>query len=547
MSYSIIAAVPIIFTVVFMVFFNWPATKVLPTAWLICVSITLFIWDMNFADVLGYSLYGACKGLEIIITIFGAILILNTLETSGAMKSISLMFTNISPDKRIQAIIVAWFFGCFIEGAAGFGTPAALAGPLLVGLGFPPMAAVIIALVANSTPVSFGVVGLPTMTAISTVQSNVAANGMDMEMFSSCVVNSVAIGHAVAGTFIPLIFISIMLIIYDKKHAVKAIMEITPFAIYAGLSFVVPYVLISIYIGPELPTLLGSVIGIVLVITAVKTNFLIPKTFWYFPDEVKTINPFLSIKSENINIISYRKAWLPYLLIALILVVTRIPIFQLRPFFENMSVTFPSFFGIDKVYELNFMWLPGIMPFLFITIFAQLFYKLNSKSIKNIWYKTFIQMRRPAIAMIAGVSLVQLMLNSGINQGDLPNMIISMAVGAADLSGNAYPILAPLIGVLGAFISGSCTVSNILFSALQFETAMMLGYSPVLMVSLQSIGGAIGNMICINNVVAACATVGLSQMQGKIIRYNIIPVLIYCTIVILFVGSFIYSGKLSLL
>ena len=169
--YAIIAFIPIIVTVVLMVAFNWPAKRALPLAWILALIFGVALWKMSVSHAIAYTLTGFLSAFEVLVIIFGAILIMNTLKRSGAMDSINRMFNGITPDARLQAIIIGFIFGAFIEGAAGFGTPAALAGPLLISVGFPPLAAAIVALEFNSVPVIFGAVGTPTNTAFTTVQA----------------------------------------------------------------------------------------------------------------------------------------------------------------------------------------------------------------------------------------------------------------------------------------------------------------------------------------------------------------------------------------
>ena len=177
--YALIAFIPIIVTVVLMVAFNWPAKWALPLAWILACVIAFAVWKMNIHDMAAYTITGFLSAFETLVIIFGAILIMNTLKRSGAMSAINGMFKGVTKDARILAIIIGWVFGAFIEGAAGFGTPAALAAPLLISVGFPPLAAAIVALICNSTPVCYGAVGTPTNTAFATVKDAVAAGGAD--------------------------------------------------------------------------------------------------------------------------------------------------------------------------------------------------------------------------------------------------------------------------------------------------------------------------------------------------------------------------------
>ena len=240
---------------------------------------------------------------------------------------------------------------------------------------------------------------------------------------------------------------------------------------------------------------------------------------------------------------SLAKAWSPYLLIALILVLTRIPQLGLPKILKSLKIVLPNILGIEKLnYELQWAWQPGVIPFILIAIVTIFIHKMDKVAVKTAWKDAFKQCSGAAIAMFFGVALVQLMLNSKVNTAGLESMMTVMAKSVAAVFGPAFPVVSPFIGISGAFISGSNTVSNMLFAPMQFETASLLKMAPVWILVLQNVGGAIGNMICVNNVVAACATVGVSGVEGKIIRRNMIPLIIYTVIVIIFVGIFMLSG-----
>ena len=527
----ILSFVPIMAVVALLIGFNLPAKKVMPIAWVICVFLALLFWRMQPVDIAAYSIFGALKGVDVLVTIFGAILLLNTLSFSGGMGTISKVFYGISPDRRVQAIIVGWMFNCFIEGAAGFGTPAALAAPLLVGLGFPPLAAVIFTLICNSTAVAFGVVGVPTLTAFSSVEGNVAAAGMSMEAFSSSVTFSIATIHGIVGIFVPLIAVAMMTKVFGGEKSFKPALEIMPFAIFSGLSFAVPYFLVAVFLGPELPSLVGSLIGMVIVITAAKKGFLMPKNVWQFPEKTtwepdwkSTLEiPEQKIKSDMSTV----RAWLPYIIIALILIVTRVPALGLKPAMQSWIIRIPDILGVEGVnYDLQWAWLPGT-TFILISLFTIFLHKMSGSQVRESWISTGKQTAGAAIAMVFGVALVQLMLNTSANAFQYKSMMTMMANALAGFFGGLYPILAPFIGILGAFVSGSNTVSNMLFAPMQFESAVMLQISPAVILALQCVGGGIGSIIGVNNVVAACATVGVQGVEGKIIRRNMVPVLLY--------------------
>jgi lactate permease len=529
----IIAILPILLTIILMTVFRQSAKKALPITWLITVIISLFIWKIDIQNIAAFSLYGAFKAIELLLIVFGAILILNTLKQSGAMSSISHGFYGISSDRRIQVIIIGWMFGAFIEGAAGFGTPAALAAPLLVGLGFPPLAAAMSTLAFNSTPVSFGAVGTPTLAAISQIQPYLS--NTEIIIFGQQLTRWVAGLHGLIGLFMPLVGLIMLTIFFGEKKSIKPALKAAPFAIFAGLSFVLPMNLIAWFTGPELASLLAGFLGLIILVLSVKKKFLIPKDTWDFAKEYQTLATELKTETKMPLLIS----WLPYILIALILTLTRLPQLPFLGWINSFKITIPNILGSGLKYVMTPLYIPGIMPFTFIALITFWLHKMKPKKIKKALINTVNQIKGAAIALIFGVALVQIMLNSGHNSAGLDSMLTMIAKTLANISGNFYPIFAPLLGVLGAFISGSNTMSNILFSSLQYETANLLNIPSVLIVALQVLGGGVGSMIGINNIVTVCATVGITGKEGTLIKRNIVVSLTYALIAGLIVCLFI--------
>ncbi|MBR1497946.1 MAG: L-lactate permease, partial [Oscillospiraceae bacterium] len=220
--YAIIAFIPIIVTIVLMVAFNWPAKRALPLAWLLACILGILVWKMPLFSLdgksaVGQTITGFLSAFETLVIIFGAILIMNTLSQSGAMAAINGMFKGITPDARLQAIIIGFIFGAFVEGAAGFGTPAALAAPLLISVGFPPLCAAMVALIYNSVPVIFGAVGTPTNTAFSTVKDAVEALGGNTDAWKSALTFWSALTMAIGMAFILFVGVGFVCKFYGKN------------------------------------------------------------------------------------------------------------------------------------------------------------------------------------------------------------------------------------------------------------------------------------------------------------------------------------------
>ncbi|MCI2425040.1 L-lactate permease [Candidatus Acetothermia bacterium] len=533
---ALLSILPIILTIILLVGLNWPAKRGMPITWLVTLLIAAGVWGMPVRWLAAASLLGALAAVNILIIIFGAVLLMNTLTRSRAMATINRGFHGISPDRRIQAIIVAWLFGAFIEGAAGFGAPAALAGPLLVGLGFPPLAAAIIALIANNTPVAFGAVGTPMIGGLQAVLNipHVLVDlpaGMDFFHFIDQITIFTAIPHAILGTFTPLLICVILTRLFGKEKSIKSGLRIAPFAIFSGLAFTVPYLGFALLFGPELPSVAGALFGLLLVIYGTRAGWFVPKEGWDFPSAnewpsewVGIVEPQDEATTKSMSIL---RAWLPYLLVAIILLLTRLPLLGVGEVLRRATITWEGILGTTLSYSLPILYLPGTIPFILVALVTIFLHRMSGQAAVSAWSKTCKQIGPAAIALIFAVAMVQVMIHSGYNPYSKESMILTMSGAAAVLFNDIWPLLAPLVGVLGSFISGSNTVSNILFGAFQHGVAVQAEISRLVILGLQSLGGSAGNMIAIHNVVAVAITVGVVGREGKIIKTNFLPALFY--------------------
>lgn len=543
---ALLAFLPILVTIVLMTAFNQPAKRALPIAWALCAIIGFTAWKMDVLAIVAHTLAGFLNSLDATLVIFGAILLMNTLKKSGAMNSIQTGFKSVSNDKRIQAIIIGFMFGSFIEGAAGYGTPAALAGPLLVSLGFPPLAAATVALIFDSAAVSFGAVGTPVVMSMSQLGKTLSDAGIDAGAYQQELTLWSAIPHMAFAIFLPFVGIAVLTKFYGKERSFKPALEVLPFAMFAGISFSVPYLLIAMFLGPEFPSLFSAIIGLVITILAAKAGFLVPKKEWSFADASEWDESWKSkVKTQEEDETEGKRmplilAWMPYVIIALLLIVTRIDAIGLKSILSNdLIVSTGDLFGVKNAsYTFKPAYLPGIVPFMLVALITIPMHRMSRKAAKEAWVVSLKQIAGAAVAIAFGVALVQIMRNSATEQ--VEGMMKIMADFLAGIAGKAYLFIAPFIGVLGAFISGSNTVSNVMFTNLQYDTALNLELSTVAIVALQVVGGAIGNITCINNVVAACATVGTTGAEGKIIKTNIIPMILYTLVALLTVAVLIY-------
>jgi len=533
---SVLALFPIFTVFVLIVLFRWPATRAMPIAFILTCALSLGVWKTPAALVAAASADGLVTAAAIMYIVLGAILLLNILQESGAVSSIRHSMYQISPDPRVQAIIIAFLFGSFIEAAAGFGTPAAVAAPLLVAIGFPAMAAVMVSLIIQSTCVSFGAIGTPILIGVSgglagqpEVTQYLSMQGMDFTAYLHSIGSKVAIIHGVTGTLIPLILVIMMTRYFGSKRSWKEGLEILPFAVFAGLCFTVPYTLSGILLGPEFPSLTGSLVGLAVVVPLAKKGFLVPKTQWRFPPRESWPQSwsgelFESKATSSRTAPSVFKAWLPYLMVAVFLLLSRLWT-PLQKLLSSLALNWPDIFGTSLSTSFQPLYLPGFV-FLVATALTIPILKIPAGQVQKAVTRSFHHLIGPAIALGFAVPMVKVFINSGTMEG-WDKMPVILASGAAAVAGRFWAAFAAGIGALGAFIAGSNTFSNMMFSLFQFTTALKTDAVPGVIVALQAVGGAAGNMICVHNVVAASAVVGLLGREGLLIRKTILPMIYY--------------------
>jgi lactate permease len=511
----------------------------MPIAYIVCTALALFVWQVPTAVVAAASINGVVIAATLIFIIFGAITLLNTLQESGGLYAIREGFTDISADRRVQVIIIAWLFGSFIEGSAGFGTPAAVAVPLLAGLGFPALAAVIAGMIIQSTPVSFGAAGTPILVGVYTGLSSDAAV-MDVIATSGTgtfadVLNSIAVKvaflHALAGTFVPLIVVSMMTRIFGANRSFSEGLRAWKFALFAAFAMTVPYYFAAIFLGPEFPSLLGGLVGLAIVITAARNKFLTPKDTWQFPEKSQWLPDWsgtIEIKSTDIRDrnIGRISAWSPYFVVAALLVVTRLDVLPFKSLMLGAAIRIPEILNTHININVAPLYLPGSI-FLVAVAYTYFVHRMDRPAIGRALGKSGKAALHASVALIFTVPMVQVFINSDGGAAGFDRMPIELADGVAALVGSAWPLFATFIGGLGAFVAGSNTVSNMMFSSFQFGVGQRIGVDPTWIVALQAVGGAAGNMICVHNVVAASAVVGMLGREGNVIRKTFFPFVYY--------------------
>lgn len=452
---AFLALLPVLSILFFLVILRMPATRAMPIGYVLTAALALGVWKVPLRGVLAASINGVIICMTLMWIIFGAIVLLFTVRESGAIHAIRRGFVGISPDRRIQVIIIAWLFGSFIEGAAGFGTPAAIAAPLLLAIGFPAMAACMVALIIQSTPVTFGACGTPIIIGMGDsldtveVKAALAAHGMDyMNEFIPAIGRFAALPHAIAGTFIPLIMVCMMTRFFGAKRRLRDGLGVWPFAIFAGLAFTVPYLLLAVLLGPEFPSLLGALIGLLVVVTAAKRGLFMPKGEpWDFPDRSEWEKDWTgTIASggdgdEPEKSMSLLRAWMPYVLVAVVLVLTRLPGLPIKAALMSIEIKWTNILGTPLSRPVQPLYLPGTI-FMFVCLLTYFIHGMNPKQVKAAWTDAVHKLAAPTLALIFAVALVRVFIDSGPNMNDTRRALFeTRAVEAlpADLEAAAVP------------------------------------------------------------------------------------------------------------
>ena len=564
------AAFPLVVVGVLLVGLLWPAARVMPVAWVVSLAVGFFVWGMPPAWLVAATVEGVITAVQILFIVFAALVLLYTMLRSGAFDTLNRNFAGISEDRRVQIVLVAFFLATFIEGAAGFGTPAAVVAPLLLALGFPALAAVIAALIGHIIAVTYGAVGTPIivgiedpLASVESTRTAIEAGGFSVQEYSIQVAVWAATYHALIGFVMPLFAVGMVVYFFGgDDRSLKPAFEVAPLCLFAGIAFAVPYWLAA-QVSAEFPALFGSMIGGAITIAAVDAGHFEPETRWEFPPQeewpdhwVGTIRPADArgvIPSEHM--MSPARAWAPYVLLVGLLVVTRgvesVSRFlrgeTVDPFGVAVSLTlgtartavgeitvgvfgfeWASILGTGIGNGVQFAYLPGTWLLVSALVAIPLF-RMSRTQVTEAWREASRNLRSPLVALVFVLAMAHVMLQSGAHAEEVDSMIVVLATATAGVVGPAYPFVAVLVGALGAALMGSNTVSNITFGPLQFLVAENIGVPRTLTVGAQAVGGAVGNLVAIHNVVAALATVGLVGEEGRVMRLNLIPLAYYAT------------------
>jgi lactate permease len=495
---ALVAIVPVVVIFWALIIKKMKGYKASLLATIVAILIAIFIYRMPPKLALLSTAHGILYGLFpicwIVITV---IYLFNITVKSGQFEIIKHSMASITSDRRLQALLIAFSFGAFLEGTAGFGTPVAITAAMLAGLGFNPFYAAGICLIANTAPVAFGAIGIPI-----TVASQVS--GIPEMPISQMV-----------GRTLPVLSLILPFYLVILMSGIKNTIEVLPAILVSGLSFAFLQWLCSNYLGPSLPDIVASIGSIISL--AIFLKYWQPKKIWYFPDE-KTPPVYSKTTYSKRQII---KAWSPFLLLTIMIIAWGIhPVKRMLDIVGSVQFEIP---GLNKVivdnsghllphiFKLNYLSAAGTAILISALIAIPLTGMKFSDGLK-LFFTTLKQLKFPIITVGAILGFAYIVNDSGIT--------ITIANGLAK-TGFLYPFFAPLLGWLGVFITGSDTSSNALFGKLQYATATSIGVNPVVTVAANSSGGVVGKMISPQSIAIGTAAVGLIGKEAKLFRFTV--------------------------
>ncbi|RWX55470.1 L-lactate permease [Photobacterium chitinilyticum] len=495
-----------------------PSHIALPVTALIIGLLQLFYFGTDITLISANMIAGTLSAITPISIIAGAILLNRVIALSGAEAVIRQWLEGISRNQTAQLMIIGWAFAFMIEGASGFGTPAAIAAPILVGLGFNPLKVAMLALVMNSVPVSFGAVGTPTWFGFSSLGLD-EATLMETGRLS-------ALLHSIAAFIIPVIALKFVV-------SWQAIRRNLLFIQLSILSCTVPYLLFAQW-NYEFPSLIGGAIGLTLSILLARYNIGLEA-----PESTSQAN------NVQIPFKTVFKAMSPTLLLILILIVTRIqqlgikgmltdstPLFNLSLGFSDLSVSqaliikLSNILGTETSWAYKTLYVPALIPFLLVVLICIPVLGMQRNTVKQAFTETASRIKMPFIALVGALIMVKFMMIGGDK-----SPIMTTGQAFSGLMGANWQWVASYLGALGAFFSGSATVSNLTFGGIQQTIAQSVAIPETTILALQSVGASMGNMVCINNIIAVSTILGIANKEGYIIKRTVVPMILYGVIV----------------
>ncbi len=503
----ILALAPILWLMIALSVLKMPGYKACIITVIITAIESIAIWHFNPVYMLTAALEGALNALwPICLVIVAALFTYNLSLETGAMEKIKKMLAGVSTDQRVLALLIGWAFGHFMEGMAGFGTAVAIPAGILIALGMEPLPVVIGCLVVNSMPTAFGSVGVPTTTV-----SNIT--GLDVVKLSA----DTAKIELIIFVLLPFFLVFIV------GKGFKAFKGMIGMIIVAAASFIIPMFIFATFVGPELPDIIGSICSMAAIVVFARMRK------GEVPEEYRTKAASTAEgDSDALDVREAVVAWAPFLLIFVLLVLT-----SLVPFIKEPLSAIKSSFHIyagNPDSKLSFTWIntPGVI-IIISAVIGGLIQGASPETLLNVFVKTVRNNVKTIVTIMSVLATAKIMGYAG--------MTPDIAAFLVTATGKMFPLISPLIGTLGGFVTGSGTSTCVLFGPMQAETARAIGSDPSWLVAANTCGAGIGKMISPQGIAIGAASAGLTGSESKILS-NVIK---YCVVFVVIAGALCFA------
>jgi lactate permease len=518
------ALMPVLSVAILLVALRMPAARAMPLALVISVALALLVWQVAADYVVASIIEGWIIAASVVWIVLGAIALLYVMRASGGVDAIRMEFHDLSADSRVQALLIGWLFVCFIEGAAGFGTPAPVAAPLLIALGFRALPAVALTLIADVSAVTFGAVGTPILVGIAQGVGLNPAVPEDYDTLQDITLTTAGIDILV-GLMVPVAMMWLLTTKFAAESSKQAFREVLPLALVSALFYSVPAWLATRFVGIEFGGILGGLTGMVLFYFLIKSGLLIPKRRWTIDGGYAEDTVAETADDPGHHGWPAWKVWGPYLLLTILLLASRL-IEPIKEALLSVQVGVEDILGTGLSSTFEPLYSPGFI-FLIVVVVTALVQGVPKAKAGPTAKQIGVSVGGTALVLAAAVPLVRVFLNSDVNDAGLDSMPLELAEAASSTMGTAWPLAAPFVGALGSFVSGSATFSHLMFASLQTEVATSLDLSTEVVLAQQVGGANAGNMVCVSNVVAVAGVTGLLGQEGTIIRSTALVMVAY--------------------
>lgn len=488
---------------------RWRSIVVCPIALGIALILAFFPWSIPPVDALKSLLEGLTLAVwPILWTILAAVYTYRLSVATRAIDGIKSSMISLSPDHRVQTLLITFALGGFLEAVAGFGSAVAIPTGILIALGFSPLVAATASLVANTIPVAFGALGIPviTLAQLTTLPLNTLTLNICLQLF-------------------PLVVFLPLFLIYITTQKLTGLRGMIGIGLTAGLTFGLGQTLVGYYLGPELAAIAGSFSAFlgILLYSRIKPG----REPWRVAETQESMADW-SPRSTG----DWLRPWWPYLFVLILVVATRmLPFLQFLR--QSPLVTEIHFFAGSKPLPIDWFAAPGTL-LLFSAIAGGLIQGAGPAQQRKVFGESVRQLIPTFLTVISIVALAKVMAHSG--------MVGQIAASLAAVTGKAFPFFSPLLGALGTFLTGSDTSANVLFGALQKQTALNLHLSPAWLTAANTSGATAGKMISPQSIAIAAAAAGMSGQEGTILRKTMIICLAYATVI----GVLVWLGSIYL-